>query len=84
MHGTMRAEVAGAIKIQGQPCHPGDKIVPSCVFGAVARAVWRKNAAKSIAKIADSDVRTAKRWLRGEYPAPGVVIAAIVVEITKR
>lgn len=77
------AGVAMATGIEGHSRHSGGKNVPS-IFGAVAKAVWKKNAAKKIAGIADSDIRTAKRWLRGEYPAPAVVITAILIEITRR
>lgn len=81
MHGTLRAEVAGAIKIGGQARPAGDTVVP---FGVVAKALWPRKTAAMLASIGGKDERTAKRWLSGEYEPPGVVIAAIVVEITKR
>lgn len=84
MHGTMRAEVAGATKIGGHACQTGfgrDNRVP---FGVVAKALWPRKTAATLASIGGKDERTAKRWLSGEYEPPGVVIAAIVVAITKR
>lgn len=39
---------------------------------------------RKVASIAGADERTAKRWLAGEFEPPAIVIAAIIVEITKR
>ena len=75
--------VATAIEIQGQ-FRPGkDKIVRR-KFGAVAKVLWPVNTDAHVASIADADVRTARRWLSGEYEPPAIVIAAVIVEITKR
>ena len=60
-----------------------DKIV-SRKFGAVARVLWPIKTAAHLATIADSNERTAARWLAGEFEPPAIVIAAIIVEITKR
>lgn len=63
---------------------PGvDKIVRR-KFGDVAKVLWPDKTDAHVAAIADADVRTARRWLAGEFEPPGVVIAAIIVEITKR
>lgn len=63
---------------------PGtDKIVRR-KFGPVAKVLWPQNTEAHVAAIADVDVRTARRWLSGEFEPPGIVIAAVVVEITKR
>jgi T5orf172 domain. len=53
-------------------------------FAAVARALWPTKTSAHLAAIAGVDDRTAKRWLSGEYEPPAVIIAAIIVEITKR
>lgn len=72
-----------ATELQGQ-FRPGrDKIVTR-KFGAVARVLWPEKTAAHVASIAGSDERTAKRWLAGEFEPPGIVIAAVIVEITKR
>ena len=53
-------------------------------FKAVAKAIWPKNTAAHLATIAATNERTASRWLAGKFDPPAIVIAAIVVEITKR
>ena len=60
-----------------------DKIVGR-KFGAVARLLWPFKTAAHIAAIAQANERTAERWLAGEFEPPAIVIAAIIVEITKR
>jgi hypothetical protein len=60
-----------------------DKIV-SRKFGAVAKILWPIKTAATVAAIADTNERTAARWLAGEFEPPAIVIAAIIVEITKR
>lgn len=61
-----------------------DKIVSVGQFGKVAKALWPLKTAATLASIAKKDERTAARWLSGEYEPPGIIIAAIVLEITKR
>jgi hypothetical protein len=46
--------------------------------------LWPFKTAIHIAAIAGVEERTAKRWLAGEFEPPAIVIAAIIVEITKR
>lgn len=53
-------------------------------FGAVAKVCWPTKTAAHIAAIANTNERTAARWLAGEFEPPAIVIAAIIVEITKR
>lgn len=53
-------------------------------FAAVARALWPVKTSANLAVIAGSNERTAKRWLSGEFEPPAIVIAAVIVEITKR
>lgn len=75
--------VAVATEMQGQFRAGQDKIVTR-KFGAVARVLWPFKTAAHIASIAGADERTAKRWLAGEFEPPAIIIAAIIVEITKR
>ena len=83
MHGSFGNPVAVASELQGH-FRPGrDKIV-TALFGDVARVVWPVKTAATLAALAGKDERTAKRWLAGEFEPPGVVIAALIVEITKR
>jgi hypothetical protein len=74
--------VATAIEIQGQFRQGTDKIV-SRKFGIVAKALWPFKTAAHLASIAKTNERTAARWLAGEFEPPAIVIAAIIVEITK-
>lgn len=60
-----------------------DKIVGR-KFGPVAKLLWPTKTAAHIAAIAGRDERTAERWLAGEFEPPGIVLAAVMVEITKR
>lgn len=76
--------VATAIEIQGHYVREKDTLVPPPKFAAVARLLWPEKTAAHLASIAGKDERTAKRWLAGEYEPPAIVIAAIIVEITKR
>ena len=74
--------IATAMEMQGQ-FRPGrDKIVTR-KFGAVARVLWPEKTAAHVAAIAGKDERTAKRWLAGEFEPPAIVLAAVLVEITK-
>jgi len=80
---TVSIERHLATTIRGRYLSPEDKIVPVCKFALVARILWPEKTAAHLAAIAGKDERTAKRWLHGEFDPPGVVIAAIIAEITK-
>lgn len=75
---------AVATEIQCQFRHGTDKTVDVTRFGVVARALWPIKTAATLASIAGRDERTAARWLSGEFEPPGIVYAAIILEITKR
>jgi len=83
MHGTLQDALAEQRKIERQLCQGTDKIV-SRKFGAVAKVLWPLKTAACLASIADTNERTAARWLAGEFEPPAIVIAAVIVEITKR
>jgi hypothetical protein len=70
-----------ASEIEGQPRPSRDKIVPR-KFGKVAKVIWTKPAAV-IADIANCDIRTGKRILRGEAPIPACVLLAACEEMLK-
>lgn len=54
-----------------------DRIVPR-KFGKVAKLLWPQNTAAHIAAIGQVDIRTGKRWMRGEgEPAAAVLLACI-------
>jgi hypothetical protein len=71
-------------ELQGQFCPERDIFIGPSKFSIVAKALWPLKTAAHLASIAKRDERTAKRWLAGEYEPPGIIIAAIVFEITKR
>jgi hypothetical protein len=50
-------------------------------FGPVAKFLWPQNTAAHVAAIAGRNVRTAERWLAGEFEPPFCVIAATMNEI---
>lgn len=76
--------VATAIEMQGHYNPEKDTLVPPLKFAAVARLLWPSKTAAHMAAIAGKDERTAKRWLSGEYEPPASVIAAVIIDITKR
>jgi hypothetical protein len=63
---------------------PGTDRLVSPPFTRVAKALWPFKTAAHLAAIAGKDERTAARWLSGESEPPAVVIAAIIIEITRR
>jgi hypothetical protein len=73
-----------ANEIQGRFRQGTDKIVSAGQFGKVAKALWPIKTAAQLASLAGKDERTAARWLSGEFEPPGIIIAAIIVEITRR
>ena len=83
MHGAFGNPDVVATEIQGHFRQGTDKIV-SRKFGRVAKVLWPVKTAACLAVIANTNERTAARWLAGEFEPPAIVIAAIIVEITKR
>lgn len=83
MSSASPGSICGTTELQGH-FRPGQDKIVTRKFGAVAKVVWPEKTAAHIASIAGSDERTAKRWLAGEFEPPAIVIAAIIVEITKR
>jgi hypothetical protein len=84
VHGTLQKRVDEARKIERHLRQGTDKIVSVSKFGIVAKALWPLNTAAHIASIANKDERTGARWLSGEFEPPGIVLAAVMTEITKR
>lgn len=83
MRNQYEARVAEQTEIQRQIRRDPTKMSVS-KFGPVAKLLWPFKTAAVLADIAKKDTRTAERWLSGEYEPPAIVIAAIIVEITKR
>ena len=84
MNGTLQRQVDEARKTERQIRQGSDKIVSVRKFGVVAKALWPLNTAAHIAAIAGKDERTGARWLSGEFEPPGIVLSAILTEITRR
>jgi hypothetical protein len=84
MRTVYEERVAETTKIERQIRQGTVKSVSPIKFGIVCKALWPFKTAAHIASIAGTNERTAARWLSGEFEPPGVLIAAIVVEITKR
>lgn len=85
MHGNIIAErIRDARETERQIRQGTAKIVSVCKFGNVAKVLWPINTAAHVATIGQTNERTAARWLSGEFEPPGIVIAAIVYEITRR
>lgn len=72
-----------AIAIKGSALPAKEENFPR-PFGAVARAIWPVKTAFVLADIAGTSDRAAKDWLAGRVEPPAIIIAAIVVEITRR
>ena len=83
MHSTFGNSQAVASEIGGHFRQGTDKIV-SRKFGAVAKILWPHKTAAHLAVIANTNERTAARWLAGEFEPPAIIISAIIIEITKR
>lgn len=83
MHRFLRGSRSVESENEGQFCPGVDRIVRR-KFGDVARVIWPSCTDAHLAAIAKVDVRTARRWISGEFEPPAIVIAAIIVEITKR
>lgn len=83
MHGAFGNSEVVASQINGHFRAGTDKIVCR-KFGAVAKLLWPHKTAAHLASIAGANERTATRWISGEFEPPAIVIAAVIVEITKR
>ena len=83
MHGNYERQIANATKIERQICQGGGKIVAS-YFGPVCKTLWPFKAAAELAAIANTNERTAQRWLSGEFEPPNVVVLAVINKIFGR
>lgn len=72
-----------ATKIDGSSTSAPEENFRPTLFGDVARVIWRKPDT-AIADIAGVSDRAARDYLSGRVPAPAIVIAAIVVALTRR
>lgn len=83
MHGSLRAEVAGAIKIDRREFRHTEGSFAS-VVGDVARLLWPKGTAAEVAALTGCSVRNAELYLSGTQKWSGDALAVIVAEIMRR
>lgn len=83
MEGSFGNSARVAREIDCQFRQGPDKIVSTSVFKGVAKAIWPRDTEAHIAAIASCSVRTAARYLAGEFEPPGVVLVAILAAITR-
>ena len=84
MSGVLAGRIEEARQTERQIRQGTVKIVSAGKFGVVAKALWPFKTAAHLATIASTNERTAARWLSGEFEPPGIVLAAIMLEITRR
>lgn len=84
MRSVYEREAGDQIEIARRHRQGTVEIVSGCKFGSVAKALWPEKTAAHLATIAKTNERAAWRWLSGEHEPPGCVLAAVLVEITKR
>ena len=77
MMSTYEQRLSDARKIDQQLSTGADKIVARSKFGEVAKVLWRDNTAAVVATIGNASVRTAERWLAGEFEPPFAVLATM-------
>jgi hypothetical protein len=87
MSSSVSFGVASASEIARRQCQPdatADTRVSACNFGKHAKLAWPFKTAAHIGTIAGTSERQAARMLTGEFEPPASVIAALIIEITKR
>lgn len=84
MRSVYEERVENARQIERRLRQGTAEIVSVQKFGIVCKALWPFKTAAHLASIAGTNERTAARWLSGEFEPPGILIAAIIVEITDR
>lgn len=83
MRTVYEREIASAAKIEGRIATGLDGFVQSPV-GPVCKVLWPSKTDAHVAAICGCDPRNARRYMVGEIPIPSILLAAIVVEITRR
>lgn len=84
MSGVLQARVDEARSIERQIRQGTGKIVSVGNFGRVAKLLWPLKTAAHLASIADTNERTAARWLSGEFEPPVIIVMATMQEIFRR
>ena len=87
MHGSVPFGVASATEIERRQCQEASRADTRgsvTNFGKHAKLPGTFRTAAHVASIAGTSERQAARMLSGEFEPPASVIAALIVEITKR
>lgn len=80
MRSVYERRIADATEIERRLRQGADKIV-SRKFGPVAKLLWPLKTAAKLAAMADTNERTAARWLSGEFEPPNCIVLAVMQEI---
>lgn len=80
MHGSLAQRIADARENE-RHLRRGTTKMSARKFGSVAKFLWPNNTAAHVAAIAKRNVRTAERWLAGEFEPPYCVVEATMHEI---
>lgn len=83
MRSVYEQRVAEQIEIQGRLLRGEDKIVRPFNWAAPAKGWWPCTDAH-LAAVARNDVRTARRWLRGECEPPNIVVVYLIEKMFQR
>jgi hypothetical protein len=84
MHGTIPYRLKEQREIERQLRQGTAKIVSEPNWAWFARHLWPLKTAAHLAAIANSNERTAARWLSGEFDPPNTVMAVLIAELFKR
>jgi hypothetical protein len=84
MHGTFADRVKEAREIERQLRQGTAKIVSEPNWAWFARYLWPLKTAAHLAAIANSNERTAARWLSGEFDPPNAVMAVLIAKLFER
>ena len=84
MRSVYEQRIAEQTEIVGRIVRGGGILAPTPKFGDVCRLLYGSKTAAQLAAIAKCDERTAKRWMRGEFEPPLVVVIAIINKMFER
>ena len=75
--------VASATELHRHECRTATKLSVR-KFGPVAKLLWPIKTAAVLADLSGRDVRTAERWISGEFDPPPIIAAAVLIEIFRK
>jgi hypothetical protein len=84
IHGTIPHRIRDQCEIERQLRQGTAKIVSEPNWVWFARHLWPLKTAAHLAAIANSNERTAARWLSGEFDPPNAVMAVLIAKLFER